>query len=263
MTEYLLGESDDEARRLMLQAAYLAPHTERALRAAGVGPGTSVLDLGCGMGDVALLAAELGARVVSVERDPSVAERARQRLAGTAVEVIVGDIAALALEQRFDVICGRLILMYLRDPAAALRTLVERNLRPGGGIAMVEYSMGTALAMKQSELWHRSLALFCAIIRAAGFHDDLGLQLPRVFLGAGLPMPAIETILWTGVREQDIAADMLTAVLKHSIGLGEKLGIARAADLDLPTLPARLRACTRAGDVAIGPIVVSAVARAA
>jgi hypothetical protein len=50
-------------------------------------------------------------------------------------------------------------------------------------------------------------------------------------------------------------------VVKHSIGLGEKLGVVRAADLDLPTLPDRLRACTREGDVAIGPLVVSAVAR--
>jgi SAM-dependent methyltransferase len=58
MSDYLL-QGDDEARRLMQQAAYLAPHTERALRAAGIGPGASVLDLGCGMGDVALLAAEL------------------------------------------------------------------------------------------------------------------------------------------------------------------------------------------------------------
>jgi SAM-dependent methyltransferase len=260
MSDYLL-QGDDEARRLMQQAAYLAPHTERALRAAGIGPGASVLDLGCGMGDVALLAAELGASVVTVERDPVTAERAKQRLAGKPIEIVVGDIAELALDQRFDAICGRLILMYLRDPSAVLRSLVQRNLRPGGGVAMVEYSMGTALGMKQPALWHDTLETFCAIIRAAGFHDDLGLRLPRVFLGAGLPMPAIETIVWTGVREQDIAADMLTAVVKHSIGLGEKLGVVRAADLDLPTLPDRLRACTREGDVAIGPLVVSAVAR--
>jgi SAM-dependent methyltransferase len=245
----------------MLQAAYLAPQTERALRAAGVGPGSTVLDLGCGMGDVALLAADLGANVVTVERDPSVAERARQRLAGKSVEVLVGDLTELALDRRFDAICGRLILMYLRDPAAALRTLVEKNLRPGGGVAMVEYSMASALALKQPELMHSTMSLFCRIVRAAGFDDDLGLKLPRLFRAAGLPIPAIETILWTGVREDDVAADMMVAALKSAIGLGEKLGIARAADLDLPTLPARLRACMRDGDVAIGPIVVSAATR--
>ena len=56
---YILGHSPAEVRRLMLQAAILKPITERLLREAGLTPGLRVLDLGCGCGDVAMLAAEL------------------------------------------------------------------------------------------------------------------------------------------------------------------------------------------------------------
>ena len=261
MSDYWL-QGDDEAARLMRQAAYLNPHTERALRAAGVGPGTRVLDLGTGMGDVALLAAELGASVVSVERDPASADKARQRL-GTRVEVVVGDVAAPPVTGTFDVICGRLIWMYLRDPGAVMRDLAARLLRPEGAVVAVEYDMRSALALGGPALWHTTLELLCAIIRGAGFHDDLGLRLPRVFLAAGFAMPAIEAHLWTGLRADDVAHEMLANVLRNTIAVGEKLGIARAADLDLPTLPDRLRAATADGQVAIGPLVVSAVARRA
>ncbi len=48
--DYVLGSSDLEHRRLMLQARILRPSTERFLRQGGLRPGMSVLDLGSGMG---------------------------------------------------------------------------------------------------------------------------------------------------------------------------------------------------------------------
>jgi 2-polyprenyl-3-methyl-5-hydroxy-6-metoxy-1,4-benzoquinol methylase len=51
-TKYILGHSQEEIRRLMLQATILRPFTERLLRNAEIGPGMRVLDLGCGAGDV-------------------------------------------------------------------------------------------------------------------------------------------------------------------------------------------------------------------
>jgi len=40
------------------QAAVLRPVTERLLRSLKIGPGVRILDLGCGAGDVSVLAAE-------------------------------------------------------------------------------------------------------------------------------------------------------------------------------------------------------------
>jgi predicted methyltransferase len=67
-SEYLLGHADREQLRLIRQGRALAPVTERFLRDAGVASGMRVLDIGCGMGDVTMLVAELvgpAGRVVS------------------------------------------------------------------------------------------------------------------------------------------------------------------------------------------------------
>jgi len=60
-----------------------------------VGPGDRVLDIGTGSGYQAAVLAELGCRVVSIERHASLADSARERLTrlgyGERVEVRVGD----------------------------------------------------------------------------------------------------------------------------------------------------------------------------
>ena len=56
---YALGSTDAEHERLIRQAARVAPLTERLFREAGIGSGQRVLDLGSGVGDVAMLVARL------------------------------------------------------------------------------------------------------------------------------------------------------------------------------------------------------------
>jgi SAM-dependent methyltransferase len=59
VSDYFLGHSQIELQRLMMQEAMLRPFTERLLRSAGLRGGMRVLDLGCGAGDVSMLAAQL------------------------------------------------------------------------------------------------------------------------------------------------------------------------------------------------------------
>lgn|SRR5215469_10365004 len=54
--DYALGSTDAEHERLIWQGEHLAPHTERLFRESGIGEGQRVLDIGSGVGDVALLA---------------------------------------------------------------------------------------------------------------------------------------------------------------------------------------------------------------
>src|ERR1700722_3576073 len=70
--KYILGHSPEEISRLMLQATLLHPFTERLMKNAEIGPGMRVLDLGCGAGDVSMLAAELvgpSGSVVGIDRN--------------------------------------------------------------------------------------------------------------------------------------------------------------------------------------------------
>jgi predicted RNA methylase len=79
---YVLGHSVHEAERLMLQSRVLRPYTEKFFRAAGLAPGMRVLDLGSGMGDVSLLAADMvgpAGRVLGIDRNPEAVAAASPR----------------------------------------------------------------------------------------------------------------------------------------------------------------------------------------
>jgi 2-polyprenyl-3-methyl-5-hydroxy-6-metoxy-1,4-benzoquinol methylase len=80
--DYVLGHSQREIRRLRTQAVILEPITERLLRNVKIGPGMRVLDLGCGAGDVSLLAAKFvgpTGMVVGIDRNRDVLAVATDR----------------------------------------------------------------------------------------------------------------------------------------------------------------------------------------
>ncbi|MFJ8674556.1 methyltransferase domain-containing protein [Streptomyces sp. NPDC093589] len=101
-----------------------------------------LLDLGCGTGSLALLAAEQGHRVTGVDRSPGMVERARTKLAGRDAAFRVGDAAEPPVgERRFDVVLVRHVLWALPDPRAALRRWAGL-LAPGGRLVLIEGRWG-------------------------------------------------------------------------------------------------------------------------
>ncbi|WP_405897044.1 trifunctional class I SAM-dependent methyltransferase/NUDIX hydrolase/VOC family protein [Streptomyces sp. NBC_00727] len=99
---------------------------------------SDVLDLGCGTGSLALLAAGQGHRLTAVDSSPRMVERARAKLAGTGADVLAGDAARPPVgDRRFDVILARHVVWLLPDPAAVLRHWAGL-LRPGGRLVLVE-----------------------------------------------------------------------------------------------------------------------------
>ncbi|HET7093793.1 MAG TPA: methyltransferase domain-containing protein, partial [Thermomicrobiales bacterium] len=94
---YVLGRTEAEAQRLMLQSRLFDRLTRRFLADAGIAPGMTVLDIGSGAGDVAFAAADLVGpygRVIGVDLNPAILEMARARAAAEGrhnVEFIAGD----------------------------------------------------------------------------------------------------------------------------------------------------------------------------
>jgi precorrin-6B methylase 2 len=85
---YPLGYSSNESDRLERQGAFLNELTAEVLKRAGLRPGMRILDVGCGMGDVTLLAALLvgpTGSVVGIDRDAEGMNRARARAAAAEV----------------------------------------------------------------------------------------------------------------------------------------------------------------------------------
>ena len=87
--DYVLGHTSVEQQRLIRQARVLAPLTERFLRDAGISSGMRVLDIGCGMGDVTMIAAQLvgcSGQVTSIDLDQASVETAQRRAAAFGFE---------------------------------------------------------------------------------------------------------------------------------------------------------------------------------
>jgi ubiquinone/menaquinone biosynthesis C-methylase UbiE len=207
--DYPLGNTDVEHERLIRQAKLVAPTTERFFREAGIQPGQRVLDIGSGVGDVAMLVARLvtsSGEVVGIERDPkSIAKaRARANEAGlNNVSFNESDVGEFRDEKPFDAAVGRLILMYLPDPAAALRS-ISRLVQQGGVLVFHEPSWVPALAhLARLPLWFSTASLIDKTMRAFA-NQEMGMELYRTFVEAGLPAPAMRMELSLG-KEPDLA----------------------------------------------------------
>ena len=120
----------------------------------GIGTGQRVLDVGSGVGDVALLAARLvgpSDAVIGVERDPNTVAAASSRAsaAGLAnVRFIQGEVGSVTTTEAFDAVVERFIIEFLPDAGTVMRSLASL-LRPGGVMAFQDACWGTWLDLNQ------------------------------------------------------------------------------------------------------------------
>jgi ubiquinone/menaquinone biosynthesis C-methylase UbiE len=198
-SQYALGSTGVEHERLIRQATWLTAHTERLFREAGIGPGHRVLDLGSGVGDVALIAARLvgpTGEVVGIERDPRSIARAEARLADAGlrnVKFTQSDAAEIPGDRPFDAAVGRYILMFLPDPISVLSSL-SHLVRPGGILAFQEPCWKSFLEQSaRLPLWSSAASLLVETFQCTGTNTEMGPALSRVFQEAGLPAPSTHT----------------------------------------------------------------------
>jgi SAM-dependent methyltransferase len=157
-----------------------------------------VLDIGSGIGDVALLAAEIvgpNGRVVGIDKDPIFLEHARRRAveSGCAPWVTFeqATVDAFTTSDRFDALVGRYILLYLPDAAATLARLLE-SVKPGGIVVCHEVDLTDPHpSYPPCPLWDQGYKLVNEAFLVAGAPLTFGRKLGSAFLRAGLPFPTI------------------------------------------------------------------------
>jgi ubiquinone/menaquinone biosynthesis C-methylase UbiE len=258
-SHYALGSTDAEHERLIWQAERLAPLTERLFREACIAPGQRVLDIGSGVGDVAMLAAKLvgaSGEVVGIERDPRSIARARSRVGEAGMHNVTftqSDASQVATDKPFDAAVGRFILQFIPDAVAVLRSL-SKLVRPGGVLAFQEVSYAPFLLLSAHlPLWSAAASLLHEAIRRSGANTEIGPALHRIFQEAGLPPPAMRMEILLGSDSDftrwiyDLLCSLRPQIRQQNLSL-EPLA-------DLATLPERLQA-----EVAASKTVVPFVA---
>lgn len=190
---YIIAGGDAGAERLRVLSAAMRGGTGALLDRIGIRPGMSVLDAGCGGGEVALeIARRVGpsGRVVGIEMDERVLEHARAASAADAsglcaVEWRAGRVEDLAESAAFDVVYSRFLLSHLGNPADAIRRM-RRALRPGGLLVAEDIDITVHTCWPPSDAFRRYVALYADTARARGADPSIGPRLPAMFAAAGL-----------------------------------------------------------------------------
>ena len=229
--DYALGYTNSEHNRLIRQASRIAPYTERLFREADIGPGQRVVDLGSGVGDVAMLLARIvgpSGEIVGIERDPSSIALANARAAEAGLRNISftqADVNQIDSDKPFDAAVGRFILMFLPDPVSVLRSLT-RLVRPGGVLAFQEPTWTPLLAFAaRLPLWSKLLSSIHETFLRSGVNPEMGPNLYHIFQEVGLPAPAMhmETPMGSDANFTGLICDLITSVRplaqQHNVSL--------------------------------------------
>lgn len=198
---YVLGTHDAELARLGLQHRLWTAQAFALWERAGIGPGQTVLDVGCGPGytslDLAGLVTAQG-KVVALDESPRFIEHLqKQRVAlhVAQLEAQVCDVQQITLpEASIDVAYNRWVLCFVPNPEAVIAG-VARALRPNGVFAIQEYmNYGEMLFAPESPALTRGVEAIVAAWRQRGGDPKVGLRLPALLAEHGFHLDEIRPL---------------------------------------------------------------------
>jgi SAM-dependent methyltransferase len=226
-------------------------------REAGVGPGQRVLDVGSGLGDVSMLVARLigpSGQVVGVDNDTSTIAKAKDRVAKAGFQNVgftESDVGHIPSGETFDSIVGRLILEFLPDPGAVVKSLVGL-LRSGGVLAIQDACWGPLLQLSADlPIRSKCATLIYQAFQSSGANMDMKLVLYRTFQGAGLPAPTMKIEVPVGSNPDltrwtyDLFCSLVPRMRQHNLPIDEVGDISTLQErLDAELATARMFAAT-------------------
>ena len=127
-----------------LFSRYMEKDAEIFFQHLGIEPGTRLLDVGCGAGQLALIAARAGAEVTGCDISTNWLEKARDRAASEGLNITFeeGDAESLPYENgQFDAVVSLFGAMFAPRPELVAAELT-RVCKPGGIIAMANWTPG-------------------------------------------------------------------------------------------------------------------------
>ncbi|OLB90085.1 MAG: methyltransferase domain-containing protein [Chloroflexi bacterium] len=184
---YVHGYAARENERLQAQAGTLVGllHWDTTYP-----PGSSVLEVGCGVGAQTVTLAERSplARFTSTDVSADSLAEARRRIdrAGIGnVELRQADIFALPFEPgSFDHVFVCFVLEHLSRPAGAL-AILKGLLRPRGTITVIEGDHGSTYFHPESQAAHAAIDCLVELQRRAGGDALIGRQVYPLLVEAG------------------------------------------------------------------------------
>jgi len=188
--KYALGVGEAGERRLRAIQTVIGPATRRFLETAGLQPGMRVADLGCGIGTVTRLIAEIvgpDGHAIGVDLSTAQLDLARKAAASAQLAncqfVEASAIETGLPEASFDAVYCRLLLIHLPDPLRGLAEM-KRLLKPGGLLVCEDTEVASAFSEPPSAI-DRSGQLMTLLGDRNGTDWNLGRRLYQLVLESG------------------------------------------------------------------------------
>ena len=134
--------------------------------------------------------------VVGVDVNPDILKTAQARVDARRLYQTLNLLPVISERWIFQttsmLLLGRLVLMYMADPADALRHLATR-LRPRGIAAFqeVDFTPYTAAVHPDTPLANTLIEWGRTVFERSGAHLEMGMDLYKAFVDAGLPEPTL------------------------------------------------------------------------
>jgi ubiquinone/menaquinone biosynthesis C-methylase UbiE len=264
---YVLGHQDDELQRLIEQSRYLGDLTKDVLQRGGLTRGMRVLDVGCGAGDVSFLAASLvgpTGSVIGIDRSPEAVALARKRAADAGLANVtfqMSDLENLTLDRKVDALIGRLVLLYMKDPADCLSRWAS-HVETAGIVVFHEMVMMALRSLPPVPSYDNACTRIAETFRRSGADLEMGMKLYSTFLAAGLPPPQMIMGGRIGGGPDIPAYSYIAEIVRSLLPAMERFGIWTAAEAGIDTLAQRMRdEAVRGGGVVATPPLVGAWCR--
>ena len=231
-SHYVHGTNPDEQRRLSSLNDIL---NAGSLRELGLRGGESILDLGCGLGQLTrAMAQAAGAtgRVLGIDRSEEQLIQARQLAVGpvdtsvgdldrgslAAIEFRQGDVLDLRLGDHewgtFDVAHTRFLLEHVPDPLTVVRSMV-RAVKPGGRIVLEDDDHEILRLWPEPAGFNRIWGAYIESYLRAGNDPSIGKRLIELLHRAGA-RPRRSTFIYFGACSGD---PVFPAIASNLIGV--------------------------------------------
>lgn len=188
-----ISSLDEEMHRLQTQAEEFSVFVRDSLQKAGLREGKKVADIGCGTGDVSLVAAELAGSsgsVVGLDANPTAIEQCKKSALAKGAKNVsfrVGDALNTKLPSaEFDIVYSRFLFQHVKDPRKCLKEMTRIAKRPGGMIMVEDCDLHTWLAEPENKYVDQLWSWYESIVKQKGSDPRIGKRLYKLFIEQNL-----------------------------------------------------------------------------
>lgn len=189
-SHYVIRGGVEGRERLRILSRVMWPSTLNLLQRAGIRPGMTCLDVGCGGGDVSRELARLvgpTGTVVGIDIDDVKIGIAREEAAALAIpnlEFRVCNLGETEPHAEFDFVYARFVLTHLPDPNVMVAK-IRQALRPGGIFVVADIDFRGYFSYPESAALARYVALYTEAVKRRGGDPNIGPRLPALLAAAG------------------------------------------------------------------------------